>query len=178
MVARRVLLDCQSALEMLDNEENEQRWRVLWAGAITLLRSVGHVLHKVDGEGPVLRPLIDSAYNRWKADRSGNAVYWEFIEKERNNILKEYQFHVHETAEVGVVVARDVVDADSGHTSVMEGEFTLQDNLFRPVTDGFGQGEDARDVYREAMTWWHSELQRIEAQLDVAEERSCSSIPQ
>ena len=155
---------------MLEGEENEQRWRVLWAGAIALLRTVGHVLQKVDGKDPALRPLVDSAYNRWKANRSGNAVYWEFVEKERNNILKEYRFHVHEAGEVDVVVTRDVVDDDAGHTSTMEGVFTLKDNLFRPITDGFGQGEDARDIYSEAMKWWHSELSRIEAQLAAAEE--------
>ena len=48
--------------------------------------------------------------------------------------------------------------------------YTLADNLFRPVTDGFGQGEDARDIDRRAMEWWHSVLSRIEAQLGAAEE--------
>ena len=170
MVARKVLLDCQSALEMLEDEENEQRWRVLWAGAIALLRAVGHVLRNVDGEDPALRPLIDSAYNRWKADRSGNEVFWKFIEKERNNILKEYRFHVHDAETVDVVVTRDVVDADASQTSMMEGVFALEDNLFRPVTDGFGQGDDARDIYKEALKWWHTELARIEAQLGAAGE--------
>lgn len=170
MLARKVLLDCQLALEMLEDEENEQRWRVLWAGAVALLRSVGHVLRNVDGKDPALRPLIDSAYDRWKADRAGNAVFWEFIEKERNNILKEYRFHVHDAGEVDVVVTHDVVDAYAGHTLMMKEAFTLEDNLFRPVTDGFGQGEDARDIYRRAIEWWHSALSRIEAQLGAVEE--------
>ena len=46
--ARKVLADCEVALEMLEEEEDEQRWRVLWAGAMALLRAVGHVLQKVD----------------------------------------------------------------------------------------------------------------------------------
>ena len=32
--ARTVLADCQAVLEMLEVEEDEQSWRVLWAGAM------------------------------------------------------------------------------------------------------------------------------------------------
>ena len=48
VAARRVLADCEVVLEMLDAEREEQRWRVLWVGALALLRAVGHVLRKVD----------------------------------------------------------------------------------------------------------------------------------
>lgn len=50
--ARKVLEDCKAALDMLDEEGDEQRWRVLWAGAMALVRAVGHVLQKIDGEDP------------------------------------------------------------------------------------------------------------------------------
>ena len=163
--ARAVLADCEAALEMLEDEENPQRWRVLWAGAMALLRAVGHVLQKVDGESATLRPLIDAAYNRWKANRSENAVFWEFIEEERNSILKEYRFHVLESGEVDIVVVGDAGNADSGGLSTSTELFTLGENIFKPVTGGFGEGEDARDIYRDAVSWWYAELSGIEARL-------------
>ena len=91
--ARQVLADCVIALEMLEAEQDLVRWRVHWAGALALLRAVGHVLHKVDGADPKVRRQIDIAYRRWKSQRTENAVFLEFIEQERNNILKEYRFN-------------------------------------------------------------------------------------
>lgn len=152
-VARRVLGDCKIALDMLDMEENERRWWVLWAGAMSLLRTVGHVLHKVDGEDAKVRLAVDAAWSRWKHDRENNAIFWEFIEKERNNILKSYEFSVLELAEVSFVVPG------------CDMPVTVDENLFRPIMEGFGKGEDARDIYGEALKWWDTELTRIEKEL-------------
>ena len=149
--ARRVLDDCKAALDMLQDEEDERRWRVLWAGAMALLRAVGHVLRNVDATDPRVRPAVDAAWARWKDDRLNNAVFWEFIEEERNNILKEYRFSVLDSAEVGLVAH--------------ETPFVLGENLCRPLADGFGMGEDARDVFDEALKWWEAELSHIEAAL-------------
>ena len=163
--ARRVLGDCKAALDMLEDEEHEQRLRVLWAGAMALLRAVGHVLRKVDGEDARLRRLIDAAYDRWKADRSTNAVFWKSIEEERNNVLKEYRFSVLDSAEVGLCVVQILGGQESSHTLVHETPFMLGENLVRPVTEGFGAGEDGRNVYRHAVKWWDAELSSIEAGL-------------
>ena len=92
-----------------------------------------------------------------------NAVFWEFIEEERNNILKEYRFSVIDSAEVGLVVTRG--EEGAGHLVAHETPFVLGENLYRPLVDGFGMGEDARDVYDEALKWWDAELSHIEAAL-------------
>ena len=109
-VARRVLGDCEAALETLEEERNERRWRVLWVGAMALLRAVGHVLRKVDGE--VLRQgaAIDAAYQGWTDLRPEHAVFRDFIEDERNNILKEYRLNIVGSVEVSVAAV--VVDPD------------------------------------------------------------------
>ena len=161
--ARRVLGDCEAALSMLDDEEDERRWRVLWAGAMALLRTVGHVLRNVDGADSEVRSAVDAAWARWKGDRSKNAVFWEFIQKERNNILKEYRFSVLDSAEVGLGLVVTRGDQDSGSVVSHETPVALGENLFRPLMDGFGMGEDARDVYGEALQWWDTELAGIEA---------------
>ncbi len=159
VAARRILADCEAALEMLEDERDEQRWRVLWVGALALLRAVGHVLRNVDGRNPQAREAIKAAYGNWKAKQPEHVVFREFIEKERNNILKTYRMNVLDSAEVAVVVG----DSDAGYVTDV-----LDENLFRPVEMGFGVGEDARDVYREAITWWDEELTRLEAALNRA----------
>lgn len=162
--ARHVLSDCEVALEMLENERDEQRWRVLWVGAMALLRAVGHVLRKVDGETPWQRMIIDAAYQRWSNERSEHTIFWNFIDKERNNILKEYSLNVLDSGEVNLVVIGEGLDSGcAAHASPS----VLNENLFRPVTGSFGAGEDARDVYREAVKWWDRELSRIELELHL-----------
>ena len=157
--------DCEVALDMLDDEEDERRWRVQWAGAMALLRTVGYVLRNVDGEDVTVQPAVDAAWERWKRDRSSNAVFWDFIAEERHNILKEYRFSVLDSAEVGlgVLVARG--DQDSCDPVLEETPVSIGENLYRPLVDGFGKGEDARDVYGEALRWWDAELSNIEAAL-------------
>lgn len=173
--ARRVLLDCEAVLNMLEDEEDEQRWRVLWAGAMAIVRAVGHVLRKVDGDNKDVRPLVEAAWTRWKADRPANAVFWEFIEAERNNILKQYRFSVLDSSMVGLGVVEIHRGPESDDAVAYETPFALGENLFRPIEEGFGIGEDARIIYREALRWWDTELSRIEAELDGGSPESCSS---
>lgn len=160
--ARRVLADCEAALEMLEDERDEQRWRVLWVGALALVRAVGHVLWNVDGRIPEARDAIKAAYGSWKSKQQPeHLVFREFIERERNNILKEYRMNVLDSSEVAVVVG----DSEAGYTTG-----TLDENLYRPTEEGFGVGEDARDVYRDAIKWWDEQLARLEAVVNQSDQ--------
>ena len=38
----------------------------------------------------------------------------------------------------------------------------IPDNLYKPLVEGFGEGEDAREVYAEAIAWWGRELEEID----------------
>ena len=81
--ARSVLSDCKHALDLLQEESQPDTFRVLWVAGIALARSVGHVLQKVDGEqDDAMKVAVASAYASWKADKPGNAIFWEFIEEE------------------------------------------------------------------------------------------------
>jgi len=40
--------------------------------------------------------------------------------------------------------------------------FPIGDNIYRPLLDGFREGDDARDVLSEAIAWWDVELAAIE----------------
>ena len=135
---------------------------------MALLRAVGHVLRKVDGEIPRQCATINAAYRRWTDVQSEHTVFRHFIEEERNNILKEYRLNVLDSGEVGVAFVAG--DTDAGCVTD-ETPFVLDENLFRPVTGSFGAGEDARDVYREAVEWWDTELSRLESELNSSQRR-------
>lgn len=174
-MAREVLSDCETALEMLETEKDLVRWRIHWAGAVALLRAIGHVLQKVDGADPDVRRQIDVAYRRWKSQKAENAIFWEFIETERNNILKEYRFNLHPLGQVDVAVLMTVQHLETGELSQIKEVVPIGENIYRPILDGYSEGNDARDVYREALDWWNVELATIEKALTIASLRAGGS---
>ncbi len=93
MQARLVLADCRVALEEAELALDPVAFRRSWAAVVALLRAVGHVLDKVDGRrSESLRRAIDARWRIWNANRTGNRAYWNFIEAERTNVLKVYDF--------------------------------------------------------------------------------------
>jgi hypothetical protein len=163
--ARQVLHDCEVALTLLEAEQDLERWRILWAGALALLRAVGHVLQKVDGSDPVLGAIVAQTYGRWKSQPKKHAIFWEFIEEERNNILKEYRFNVHPLDDVEVAVMLTLRNPETGETRQVPHIVPIGENIYRPLVEGYSEGNDARDVYREALDWWEIQLSAIEDEL-------------
>jgi hypothetical protein len=147
--ARNVLADCRTAVNLPQEETRPEVSRLYWVAGVALARAVGHVLQKVDGEhDATIQRAVASAYAAWKADKQANAIFWDFIEQERNQILKEY--------EVGFLAGPiDIVAGAELHT--------LDEHLFCPIADGVFAGEDCRDILEQAIMWWESQLNRIEA---------------
>ena len=169
--AREVLSDCRLALEMLQMESDPDRWRVLWAGAVALIRAIGHVLLNVDQPSdPRVAKAGDAAHRHWKSGDPKHAIYRDFIQEERNNILKEYRSKVHPLENVDVVVRLTLQNPKTGEIEYVEDIQSLDENLFRPLVEGYGEGEDARDIYQEALDWWDQELTRIDE--DIAAQES------
>ncbi|MGB3314692.1 MAG: hypothetical protein WBB85_09790, partial [Albidovulum sp.] len=66
--------------------------RVLYACVIALLRAVGQVLHKVDCDRfPEIQDEVSTRFRSWKKGEGHDVIFREFIEAERNSILKEYE---------------------------------------------------------------------------------------
>ncbi len=160
--AQEVLDDCRLALELLEEEQDIRRWRVLWAGAVALLRAVGHVLIKVDGKADwEIAKLSNQAFAEWKGSSPDHAIFREFIERDRNSILKEYDFRFHPLAEVDIAVAVRLRPVGGGEDIVELQHHKLDENIYRPLLEGFREGDDARDVYQEAIDWWERQLKKI-----------------
>jgi hypothetical protein len=65
--ARQVLGDCRTALRLLEEEKDLQRWRIHWVAALALVWAVGHVLDKMDGSDAAIAAAARAAYKNWKS---------------------------------------------------------------------------------------------------------------
>jgi hypothetical protein len=150
LTARTVLIDCKNAHALLEDEAEPTHLRLFWVTGVVLLRAVGHVLQKVDAQrSPVIKHKIEQLYSEWKRDKEANAIFWKFIEQERNNILKKYT--------IGFLAGPiDVIVQPTGEP------YSLDGNLFCPIADGLYAGQDGRDVMADAIIWWDKQLSSIE----------------
>jgi hypothetical protein len=160
--ARQVLDDCRLALSLLEEETDFQRWRIHWAAAVALIRAVGHVLDKVDGEDPVIKQIASAAFRQWKSTDPEHEIFREFIERERNNLLKEYRSSVHPLGEVSVAVELTARPLGGGNPEKFGHVVEIGENIYRPLLEGPWEGNDARDVLTEAIEWWDGQLKEID----------------
>jgi len=130
----------------MELEEDPKAFRVLWVASLTLLRSIGHVLQKIDGKSsPEMGDLVAQHYDYLKAQRDRPSIFWDFIEAERNMLLKEY--------EIGFLAGEiPVITEQDGKV------FTIGDHLFCPMITGPFEGMDCRDLINEAIEWWEIQL--------------------
>lgn len=138
--ARSVLDDCRYSLSLLEEEKDIRKWRITWVAAVAL----------------------NQLFGRWKEDRESNLIFHEFIEKERNNILKEYEVNIHPMDEVPVVIELSLQSLETGEMKRDGFILELGENIYRPILGGEWDGDDAREVYTEAIDWWDAQLKMIE----------------
>ncbi len=164
--AREVLDDCRVALSLLEEETGIQRWRIHWAAAVALIRAVGHVLDKVDGQDAFIKQAAGAAFKQWKSADPKHEIFREFIERERNNLLKEYRSDVHPLPEVALAVEFTAQPVGGGSPVRFAHIGKIGENIYRPLLEGPWEGDDARDVLSEAIAWWDSELTAIEQEAE------------
>jgi hypothetical protein len=156
--ARQVLEDCRQALEEIKDGVMGRQWRIRWVAAVTLLRTVGYVLDKVDGlSDPLLKQIIDKEWEKLKRMNPQPTIFGEFIEAERNNIIHEYKF----MAGQGVTVHAAIVSVDlkTGHQTSGPSLPTL---YHYTINEGPYKGRDQRELLQEAIDWWEEYLDRID----------------
>jgi hypothetical protein len=149
--ARSVLRDCELALEMMDEVTDPDRMRVLWVGALALIRLVGHRLHESDGQSELYRAAIAEHWNYLQ--QSQDPMFWQFIKNYRDAAVKRHDTRIPEDSSFLGLVPH----SNGGHLLV-----TFEDCLLLPLESGWREGEDARDVYRDAIDWWDFQLSEIE----------------
>ena len=152
--ARELLKDANIALQMLEEEDNADRWRVIWFAAISMTRSIGHVLHKVDSEdNQALKIASRTAFDEWKS-LPEHKIFNQFIEIERNSLIKENITNAEGYTDVWGIVFTD--------PNGIEHIESIEATLYKPIMNGPYQGDDARGVLSEALEWWAAELDKLD----------------
>lgn len=153
--ARQVLDDCKAALRELTYDIAGSEWRLKWVACIALLRAVGHVLDKVDGSKSCkMKSIIEQEWVLWKTDE----IFKSFIEEERNNILKEYNFGAGQGVNIqlaSIIIVENMPIIETPTTS----SYTYQMN------SGYYKGEDPREIVKKVIEWWEEQLDKIDKQI-------------
>ena len=155
MRATEMIDDAENALRMLEECENKDDFLVLWSACVTILRSIGHVLGKVDHQDKCLSAPINSWWKDLKAN-TDEVIFHELIEKERNFSIKEYKFNYGAYRGWGLMLE------DKNGKAMYFSEDAIPEGVYIPMVDGPFDGEDCRDVIRQAIDWWKQQLQKIE----------------
>lgn len=146
----RVCGDCRYAITGLEKERPSfSSWRVQWAGICSLLKTSIHLLGQKDARAclpPVLQKSLKDAWEELRTRRSEFPLFWEFINKERNNILKEYDF----SAYPAIIRSDGTVDQTSYSLLYMLGEAEEEALILR---GGPYAGQLALDVAADATDW-------------------------
>ena len=119
-------------------------------------------MDKVDGSDQEVKAVSKARFKVWKSDLDEHSIFREFIEKERNTLLKEYEFNVHPLEEVSIALRMTAMPIGDGELVEIDHLFQLEENIYRPLIDGPWAGDDARDVLQEAIKWWGQELSSID----------------
>ena len=168
--ARVVLQDCEAALEDLRAEPTGHTFRCRWVGAIALLRAVGHVLKNRDRSTDTCAAnAIDDAWKRLHAPETAEPIFSDFIEAERNNVLKTYRFAAKEN--VTVRPGNGQLTFGGGNKSASESGETTYEHV---LDDGPFEGSTPADAVALAIDWWRTYLDNIDAEASRRREASSS----
>lgn len=96
----RALCDGRRGIEMLKNFIQSRNnfflsdWKIIWIGTCSILRTAIS-LFEIDKKScldPRLRHEIAVEWDVISAEKEKHSIFWEFLRKERNNILKQYKW--------------------------------------------------------------------------------------
>ena len=144
-------------------------WKVIWIGTCALLRT-SIDLFKVDAKSCInsdLREQIRLEWNAIKTNKECHPIFWEFLRKERDNILHEYQWTAYE--------AWMNQDGSTRTASITLLEMKPEDvNNILIMRSGTYKDRNSLDLLRESSNWVESRIRSAirRAGYDPDEERN------
>jgi hypothetical protein len=173
--SRDVLERCEYFLKELRSEPKGIAWAAKFSATMALLRSIGHVLHKTDSKiDKSFEASITHWWNNLKKTKPHPAIFWQFVDDERNLILKEGQPRAGQSVTIKLQAVAIVARAGSfgGEPAVAEASkpspappetpelpiYNYNMNEGSPFV-----GRDPRELVAEAIAWWRIELEAIES---------------
>ncbi|WP_144404782.1 hypothetical protein [Belnapia sp. F-4-1] len=144
-VARNMLELANRGIAALQNSPSGP-WIALWAGTVTLLRTVGHAL-VVDAKRD---PRLSVAQQEWWIKVQGHKsnpgenfkIFWHFIDKDKNNLLHDA-----------------IINASQSVTIYPEPRGAIYD--FKMISGPYS-GYDSTKLVKQAATWWVEQIAEIE----------------
>jgi len=162
--ARVVLADCDWALSRHAEDLRFEALRVSWISIVTLLRAVGHVLKKVDEvQSPYLKDAIEAWWRELNRTKPEPAIYWRFIDDERNSVLKQYKFGLKRWARAESI-ENGSINAGVDVTRLRSDQVQLPGWMFTDgaIAGGPFVGQSDRAVAQQAVAWWTQQLDAID----------------
>ncbi len=151
--SHRALTDGRSGIRCLEQHLASESfllsdWKVIWIGVCAVLR-VAVTLFQVDAKSCISRAIRDEIANEWNSialNKADHLIFWEFLWKERNNILHQYEWAAFEAwmHEDGTI---DV--SPKGLMSIKPDE-TMNVLLMR---GGHYHGRDSLELLQESADW-------------------------
>ncbi|TAY52165.1 hypothetical protein [Rhizobium leguminosarum] len=144
-------------------------WKIIWTGVCATLRT-SIDLFQVDARSCINQGLRDGVKAEWadiRQRRSEYPIYWEFLKKERDNIMHEYQWSAYEMW----------MNADGHMMPPTLSLLSTRPDDYRSVLvmkEGHYKGHNSVDLLREAADWVDARIiSAIErAGLDPNEDRN------
>jgi hypothetical protein len=153
--AYEVLYDAEYVLGLMEECDDKRLFRIYYIAGITLLRTVGQVLVSKNSTQSV-RSATLKVFAEQNENKDSNKIYFNFIKKERDIVIHEYEINLE-------CDDWEVVFPDGDDFSI----FNLGE-LYRPLIDLSFEGQDVRDLFGEAIKWWKTQLAAIEKELESA----------
>jgi hypothetical protein len=149
LASYRACLDCKHGLERLKKGQvTYSAWKVEWAGLCALLRTSIEMIGKKDAKSclpEILKKELKHAWNELTYHKEKFPLFWEFIRRERNNIMHEYEFSAYEA----IIKPDGTTRRSRGLLSFMEeGE---KETLV--IGSGHYKDRQALEVLSEAIEW-------------------------
>ena len=168
--ARVVLQDLDHAIDLHSDRLAGEAFRVSWLGIVSLLRAVGHVLRNVDGgQSDDLRRVIDARWKELQDSRPEPAIFWQFIEPERNRFLKNYAHSVDRWLPA-LQLYNQATGEPAGSLRLNAGisqgmGYSGEEPLESAIRSGPFAGMHERELARRAQSWWKAYLDDIDRRL-------------
>ncbi|MEP0339454.1 MAG: hypothetical protein ABJ388_08850 [Alphaproteobacteria bacterium] len=101
--SHRALTDGRAGIRCLEQHLASESfllsdWKVIWIGVCAVLR-VAVTLFQVDAKSCISREIRGEIANEWRSvalNKADHPIFWEFLRKERDNILHQYEWAAFE----------------------------------------------------------------------------------